>query len=112
MSKAKKRKSEKTKRSSLKDEIECKVRAFVLFYAPWCPFSQRFLPIFQEYAKNNPQECIGVVGDDKPDLCEEYNIEYYPTLILFKKGQVHKRLDAKPGVGLDLKQFEQFTERS
>jgi len=112
MSKAKKRKSEKTKRSSLKDEIECKVRAFVLFYAPWCPFSQRFLPIFQEYAKNNPQECIGVVGDDKPDLCEEYNIEYYPTLILFKNGQVHKRLDAKPGVGLDLKQFEQFTERS
>jgi thiol-disulfide isomerase/thioredoxin len=106
MRKAEKHKSEKSKRSPFKDEIEYKNKAFVLFYASWCPFSQLFLPIFQEYAKSNPQECISIAIDDKPDLCEEYNIEYYPTVILFKNGKIHKRLDAEPGIGLNKKQLE------
>jgi thiol-disulfide isomerase/thioredoxin len=101
VSKAEKYKSEESKRSPLVDEIVHKSKAFVLFYASWCPFSQRFLQIFQEYAKSNPQECISVAIDDKPNLCEEYNIKYYPTLILFKNGKIHKRLDAKPEIGLN-----------
>jgi thioredoxin-like negative regulator of GroEL len=48
--------------------------------------------------------------DDKPDVCEEFAIDYYPTVILFKKGKVHKRLDAQPGVGLDRKQLRGLTE--
>jgi len=90
--------------------LKSKDRAFVLFYASWCPFSQAFLPVFKEYAKTNPQECISVVVDDKPDLCDKYLIEYYPTVLLLKKGQVHKRLDATPGVGLTKKQLAKFAE--
>ena len=69
------------------EAVKSKEKAYVLFYASWCPFSQRFLPIFQDYAKNNSQECLSVVVDDKPDLCEKYSIDYYPTVLLFKKGQ-------------------------
>ncbi|MGD0995352.1 MAG: thioredoxin domain-containing protein [Candidatus Bathyarchaeia archaeon] len=90
--------------------LEAKEKAFVLFYASWCPFSQMFVPIFEEYAKANPHECISVVVDDKPDLCEKYSIEYYPTVILFKKGKVHKRLDATPGAGLTKKQLIELTK--
>ena len=85
--------------------LKSKEKAFVLFYASWCPFSQRFLPIFEEYSKRNPQECISVMVDYKPDLCEKYSIDYYPSVLVFKKGEVYKRLDATPGFGLTKKQL-------
>lgn len=95
---------------NIEDVLKSKDKAIVLFYASWCPYSQVFLPVFKEYAKTNPQECISVVVDDKPDLCDKYEIEYYPTVLLFKKGKVHKRLDATPGAGLTKKQLTKLTE--
>ncbi len=92
----------------LDDQLKTKDRVFVLFYASWCPFSQRFLPIFEEYEQNNPQECLRIMIDDKPSLCEKYSVEYYPTVILFEKGKVAKRLDAAPGVGLNKKQLTEL----
>ena len=86
---------------NIEDVLKSKEKTFVLFYASWCPYSQEFLPVFEEYAKANPQECISVVVDNKPDLCDKYAIEYYPTVLLFKKGKVHKRLDATPGAGIN-----------
>ena len=110
MSKAEKRKMEVSGSGSPEKEIENKDKAFVLFYATWCPFSQRFLSLFEEYARHNPQECMSVIVDDRPDLCEEYAIEYYPTVLLLKKGKVDKRLDAEPGVGLTKKQLAELTK--
>lgn len=111
MSKAEKQKSESKGKKSIRDEIKSKDKAVVLFYATWCPFSQRFLPIFEEYKKSNPDECISVIVDDAPDICEEYSIEYYPTVVYFKNGKVQKRLDAEPGVGLNKKQFKELIEK-
>lgn len=91
-------------------DLKTKEKAFVLFYASWCPHSQKFLPIFREYAKRYPDECISVEIDDKPELCDKYSIEYYPTVLLFKKGKVDKRLDPEPGEDLNKKQFQQLTE--
>ena len=99
-----------TAKSSIDDLLKSKEKAIVLFYATWCPHSQRFLPIFQEYAKDNPQQCISVIIDDKPDVCEKYAIEYYPTVLLFRKGEVEKRLDAIPGVGLTKKQLKDLAD--
>ena len=96
---------------NIEEVLLSKDKAFVLFYASWCHFSQMFLPIFQEYAKANPQECLSVVVDDKPDLCDKYAIDYYPTVLLFKNGKVDKRLDATPGEGLTKKQLSKFTEK-
>jgi thiol-disulfide isomerase/thioredoxin len=98
-----------SKESNIDDVLKAKEKAFVLFYASWCPYSQRFLPIFEDYAKHNPNECISIVIDDKPDLCEKYEIDYYPTVLLFKKGAVEKRLDATPGLGLTKKQLKDLT---
>jgi thiol-disulfide isomerase/thioredoxin len=103
------RKNQKQTEDNIDGILKTKEKAFVLFYASWCPFSQRFLPIFEEYSKRNPQECISVVIDDKPELCDKYSIDYYPTVVLFKKGKVHKRLDATPGVGLTKSQLIELT---
>jgi len=109
MSKAEKHESKRKEKDPIFDGIESKDRAIVLFYASWCPFSQRFLPIFEEFSKSNPGECMRVVIDDKPELCEEYAIEYYPTVLLFRKGKVCQRLDAEPGLGLTRKQLKELT---
>ena len=108
MSKNESRKVQQSK-SDIEDVLKSKEKTFVLFYASWCPYSQRFLPIFEEYAKANPQECMSVVIDDKPDLCDKYAIDYYPTVLLFKKGEVKKRIDATPGLGLTKKQLKDLT---
>ncbi len=110
MSKAEKRTTEGKRKSNFHEHIKNNENAYVLFYATWCPFSQRFLPVFEEYSKTNPKECLSVIVDEEPELCEEYSIEYYPTVINFKKGKVHKRLDAEPGIGLNKKQLKDLTE--
>ena len=110
MSKVEKQKMRTAKKSDLTDQVKRKEKAYVLFYATWCPFSQRFLPLFQEYAKKNPEDCLSIIVDDDPEVCEEYAIEYYPTVVMFKKGKMHKRLDAEPGVGLDKRQLKDLTE--
>jgi thiol-disulfide isomerase/thioredoxin len=111
MSKAEKHEPKTKGKNTFQEEIKNKDKAFVLFYATWCPFSQRFLPIFEEYSKNNPKECLSVIVDEEPDVCKEYAIEYYPTVIMFKGGKVHRRLDAEPGVGLNKKQLKDLTEK-
>jgi thiol-disulfide isomerase/thioredoxin len=100
----------KEKQNTLVSKIKDKETAYVLFYATWCPYSQRFLPIFEELSKSKPEECLKVIVDEEPDLCEEYGVEYYPTVIMFKKGAVHKRLDPEPHVGLNKKQLNDLTK--
>ena len=109
MGKPEKRKIEVSRSSS---PFLHKDRAFVLFYITWCPFSRSFLSVFEEYAKGNSQEFMSVIVNDKPDLCAEYAIEYYPTVLLFKKGKIRKRLDAEPGVGLTKKQLTEFIKNA
>jgi len=87
----------------LDDALKTKSKVFVLFYASWCPFSQKFLPIFEKYAHENPQSCLRVKIDDKARLCEKYSVDVVPTVLLFERGTVTKRLDGLPGAGLDEK---------
>jgi thioredoxin 1 len=82
--------------------------ALVLFYAPWCGFSRRFLPTFEEYSKTCSQECAVVDKEKSPELCKKYSISFYPTVIWFKEGKICKRLDSKPGIGLNKEQLEKF----
>jgi thiol-disulfide isomerase/thioredoxin len=110
MSKAKRVESKAKGVSTFDENIRDLERVFVLFYAKWCPFSQRFLPIFEEYSRSNPKECIKIIVDEEPDVCEEFAIEYYPTVIMFKKGKVYRRLDSKPGIGLSKMQLKDFTK--
>lgn len=73
---------------------------FVLFYAPWCPYSQRFLPIFEKYSKGNDQNFCHVVTDQMVVCEEKYSIEVVPTVVYFENGRVAKRLDGVPGRGI------------
>jgi thioredoxin 1 len=85
--------------------LKVKGRAFVLFYASWCHFSQQFLPIFERYAASEAQNCTCAKVDGNEGLCDKYLVESYPTVILFENGKILKRADAAPGKGLTEKQL-------
>ena len=96
----------------LDDALRNKEKVFVLFYASWCPFSRMFLPIFEKYSETSPQICMRVKIDDKAKLTEKYSIDVVPTVLVFEKGTVKKRLDGEPGAGLDEKQFKKLLAKS
>ena len=73
------------KNETFEQTLQSKDKAYSLFYATWCPYSQAFLPIFNKYAKANPQECLSVIADEKPDIC---NI---PNRILPHSNSIQKR---------------------
>ena len=96
---------------SFKDILKSKDKVFVLFYASWCGFSLRFLPIFKQFAEDKNRKCAFIVTDDKPSLCEKYSVDVVPTVIVFERGKVAKRLDGVPGAGLDENQFKDFVKK-
>jgi thioredoxin-like negative regulator of GroEL len=92
----------------LQEVLKKKDKIFILFYAPWCGFSQRFLPIFEGCAKDTSRQCYRMMIDELPWLCEKYQIEVYPTVIFFEKGLPTERLDGTHGEGLSEQQFREL----
>ena len=80
--------------------LQEKDRVCALFYASWCPFSRRFLPEFDAAVGKNAGEFSSVRIDDIDDLCDDYDIRVFPSVIFFEKGKVLARLDGSLGRGL------------
>ena len=90
----------------LEDILKTRNKMLILFYASWCPFSQRFLPIFEKCIKKSTHNCYRMMIDEYPHLCEKYSVEVFPTVIFFQKGTLSRRLDGIHGIGLNEKQLQ------
>jgi thioredoxin 1 len=82
----------------------------VLFYASWCPYSQRFLPTFEKHAENNEKNFCRVLTDEIKTCKENYSIAVVPTVIFFKNGKIAKRLDGIIGKGLNENQLVEMID--
>ncbi len=91
--------------SDLHEILKTKDKVFVLFYASWCPFSIKFLPIFERQARGEEQNFVRIIVDHEQSLCDKYSVAVYPTVIFFENGDISKRLDGIAGVGLDEKKL-------
>jgi thiol-disulfide isomerase/thioredoxin len=79
------------------DEIlRTKESVIAVFYASWCPFCKKFLPIFMRNAEGERRDFLSV-QDDEETLADKYSVKIFP-----------KRLDGIPGVGLQEKQLAEF----
>ena len=79
-----------------------KDKVLVVFYAEWCPFCRKFIPlcIDKEKTAGIPLKAATLNEDDNP-LWEKFNIKAVPTLIAFKDSKPIARRDARAGIGLD-----------
>ena len=69
---------------------------FVDFFATWCGPCQMLAPILEEIAEDYDELDIMKIDIDKErDLAIDYEIEFVPTIIIFKDG---RELDRIQGV--------------
>ena len=99
-------------KQDLNSQLKMNEKVLALFYASWCPYCMRFVPVFDKKVVNfSFGSVIHVLLDDYDNpLWDEYSIEAIPTLIFFEKGKVCRRLDGKFGVGLNEKQLMVWLE--
>ncbi|CAB3989814.1 Endoplasmic reticulum resident 44, partial [Paramuricea clavata] len=70
---------------------------FVNFYADWCRFSQMLKPTFEQTAnilkEEFPNDLVlaRIDCENQQDVCQRYSVSKYPTLKIFRNGQVTKR---------------------
>lgn len=71
------------------------------FYATWCGPCKKLSPIIEEVAEENSDsiELYKVDTDKEQELAERYGIQYLPTVVYFKDGEI-----VKTTVGLQTKE--------
>ncbi len=80
------------------------------FWAEWCGPCKMIAPILDEIATEQAGK-ITVAKlnvDENPDLAMRFNVMSIPTLLVFDKGQVAKRLVGAKGKGALLQELQEF----
>ncbi len=72
------------------DELIAKNPNIVVeFYAPWCPYCQSVMDIYEQVAKRaNSITFARVNRDILPSLFEKYDVTGMPTVYFFKNGEI------------------------
>ncbi len=94
----------------LEQALKEKDKVVAMVYVSWCPYCRKALPLFEKQALENGRGNLLLVTDDEEHVADLYGIDVFPTLILFDKGMIVKRLDGKPGQGLSDKQIADFVQ--
>ncbi|GAM27207.1 hypothetical protein SAMD00019534_103820 [Acytostelium subglobosum LB1] len=57
-------------------------RWFIMFYAPWCAYCKKYMPVFEDIAPRfkGTVQFARVNCQEHPGLCELYQIPGYPTI--------------------------------
>jgi thioredoxin 1 len=92
---------------NLLTQVKANSRVVALFYASWCPFCRSFLFVFNKHAEKDRSAVFMWVkiDEDENPMWETYSLVAVPSVILFEKGELSRRLDCDLGAGLTEKQF-------
>ena len=86
------------------DELDDTNIKIVFFKTEWCPYCKQSMIEWREFEKyvnniNNTNKkkikLIIIDCDEKPSIADKYEIEAYPTIKMFYKGEIYD-YDAKP----------------
>ena len=75
------------------DVLERRGTYLVVFYADWCASCKMVAPVLDQIAREHTDITVGKVNIEKESaLTSQYGIISVPTMIVFKNGNVHKRM--------------------
>jgi thioredoxin 1 len=82
------------------------------FWAEWCGPCKMIAPILQEIATEQAGKVTvaKLNVDDNPDLAMRFNVMSIPTLLVFRDGEVQKRLVGAKGKGQLLQELDEFLD--
>lgn len=80
------------------------------FWAEWCGPCKMIAPVLEEIARDHAGKiAIGKVNvDDNPETARRFEVLSIPTLLVFRDGQVQKRLVGAKGKGQLLQELAEF----
>ena len=80
------------------------------FWAEWCGPCRVIAPILEEIASERSDEIVvaKVNADDNPDLVLRYGVQSIPTLLVFSKGNLSKRVIGARGKAQLLQELDEF----
>src|SRR5579884_3012720 len=86
--------SEVTDNNFQAEVIESDVPVLVDFWAPWCGPCRMVAPVVEEIAKEKGErlKVVKMNTDENQQTAVSYNIMSIPTLILFRNGEVAKKV--------------------
>ncbi|MBA2438445.1 MAG: thioredoxin [Acidimicrobiia bacterium] len=93
------------------EEIAASSQAVVVdFWAEWCTPCKMIAPILDEIAAEHPDSLrIAKLNvDDHPDIGRRYQVMSIPTLLVFKDGELVKRLVGAKGKSQLLTELAEF----
>jgi thioredoxin 1 len=101
---------EVSEEEELAKHLEAHSKVIALFYSSWCPFCRSFLPTFNKHVQKTGSDTFikVLIDEDENPMWETYSLEAVPSIIVFEKGKVTRRLDCQLGAGLNEKQLVKF----
>ena len=84
------------------------------FWAEWCGPCKMIAPILSEIATEQTGKLTvaKLNVDENPELAMRFNVMSIPTLLVFNKGEVAKRLVGAKGKGALLQELQEFLPTS